>query len=309
MQDRKWKSVYKIWGTVMEKDIENAHEQFEKWLSSKSYMQNIRHKTEYVGEFIDGDGMVCYIFKYKKMPSGSWLLGIVSDSQAYSISRNYDPATQIEYAELTLHYLKHHLKVLAVQDAMMEKYKDYQCGTYKSMSLQEKMDFLDGVQKEFIPIFDEDGMDMDTLSDFWSIQTEFEENPQMFIMENMAALMHMLDDECFELSMMHQLASIICRIAVHYGREGVCFLLEHFDEVPREGIWHGHFRVMQFLMRDTYYSLLKEAVVQCAPIGREQLLAILLDFFDDEYADDREKIEELKNLCTAIYPKQSKNDG
>lgn len=284
----------------MEKSIENAYEQFDKWLSIQSYARNRRYKIEYAGQLADGEGKICYIFKYRTMPSG-WRLGIVSDAQAYSISKSYNPATQTEDAELTLHYLKHYLEVQSKQDEMMEKYKDYRRGTYKSMSLQEKMDFLDGVQKEFIPIYDDDGMDMDTLVDFWDIQKEFTETPQMFEMENMVTLLHMFDDECFEITMMHELARIICCIAVHYGKEGICFLLEHLAEVPKEGMWHGHVRVMQFLMAGEDYFLLKEAVTQCTQPGREQLLAILSDSLNTDCFDE-DKAEELKTLCTAAYP-------
>lgn len=120
------------------------------------------------------------------------------------------------------------------------------------MSLQEKMDFLDGVQKEFIPIFDENGNDMNTLCDFWSIQQELKENPQLFKIEDMTALMHMLDDECFECDMMHQLVIIIRRIAVYYGTEGVCFLFSV------EGICHAVFSFRQrtalYYLINTYFS-------------------------------------------------------
>lgn len=281
----------------MEKNIENAYEQFDKWISIQSYTRNKRYKIEYAGQLADEGGKICYIFKYRVMPSG-WRLGIVSDAQAYSISKSYNPATQTEDAELTLHYLKHYLEVQSKQDEMMEKYKDYRRGTYKSMSLQEKMDFLDGVQKEFIPIFDDDGMDMDTLVDFWDIQKEFAETPQMFATEDMVTLLHMFDDECFEITMMHELARIICRIAVHYGKEGICFLLEHLDEVPKEGRWHGYVRVTQFLMAGEDYFLLKEAVTQCTQPGRELLLAILSDSLNKDCFDE-DKAEELKILCTA----------
>ncbi len=284
----------------MEKNVEKACRQCDKWLSTQSYARNRRYKIEYVGQLADEGGKICYIFKYSIIPSG-WRLGIVSDAEAYSISKNYNPATQTEDAKLTLHYLKRYLEVRDKQDEMMEKYKDYRRGTYKSMSLQEKMDYLDGVQKEFIPIFDEDGMDMDTLVDFWDIQREFAEAPQMFTVENMVALLHMFDDECFEITMMHELARIVCGIAVHYGKEGICFLLEHLDEVPKEGMWHGHVRVMQFLMAGEDYFLLKEAVTRCVQPGREQLLAILSDPLNEDCFDE-EKAEELKTLCTAAYP-------
>lgn len=280
----------------MDQDIEKAYERFEEWVSKQSYMRNVRHRTEYTGQFTDDSGNVCYIFKFRKMPGGPWRLGIVSGSHAYSICREYISSTQKEDGELTLHYLRHNLEVSAMQDAIMEKYKDYRRGTYQSMSLQEKMEFLEGVQQEFIPIFDEDGCDMDTWMDFHSIQQEFKENFQMFTLDNMVTLMHMLDDECFELDMMHQLVIIIRRIAVHNGTEGIVFLLEHFNEVPKKGLWHGQYRLMQWLMVEEYFPLLKEAVSQCAPTGREQLSAILEAH---DFAGQEECVEELTALCAA----------
>ncbi|MCM1063566.1 MAG: hypothetical protein NC420_03675 [Eubacterium sp.] len=281
----------------MDGEIEKAYEQFEKWVSRQPSMWNVRHETEYKGQFADEDGTVCSIFRYRKMPGGSWTLGIVSDSRPYSIHRTYEEGTRAEDAELTLHYLKRELQREAMRDEMMEKYKDYRRGTYQGMSLREKMEFMAGIQQDFIPGFDGDGFEMDTWMDFHSIQKEWKENPQMFALEDMVTLLHMMDDQCFEPDMMHQLVIIIRRIAVHNGTEGVCFLLEHLNEVPREGRWHGQFRLVQWMMTDEYFALLKEAVAQCAPTGRELLLGILGSY---GFVGQEERVEELKALCAAV---------
>ena len=56
---------------------------------------------------------------------------------------------------------------------MVEKYSDYEAGTYQYMTLREKMNFLDGVHTDNIPLFDEDGDDMDTSDDYYAIRDEF----------------------------------------------------------------------------------------------------------------------------------------
>ena len=50
-------------------------------------------------------------------------------------------------------------------------------------------------------------------------------------------------------------------------------------------------------MSEDYFSLLKEAVVQCAPMGRKQLLAILEAH---NFNGQETYVEELKALCTAV---------
>lgn len=41
-------------------------------------------------------------------------------------------------------------------------HQDYEAGTYQSMTLEGKMDFFDGVHTNHIPLFDEDGNDLDS---------------------------------------------------------------------------------------------------------------------------------------------------
>ena len=47
-----------------------------------------------------------------------------------------------------------------------------EAGTYQSMTLEEKMDFFDGVHTNRVPLFDEDGDDMDTSDDYYAIRDE-----------------------------------------------------------------------------------------------------------------------------------------
>lgn len=42
---------------------------------------------------------------------------------------------------------------------ILENYKDYKKNTYKSMTLEEKIDFFDGIHTDHVPMFDENGND------------------------------------------------------------------------------------------------------------------------------------------------------
>lgn len=43
----------------MEKNVEKACRQFDKWLSTQSYARNRRYKIEYVGQLADEGGKIC----------------------------------------------------------------------------------------------------------------------------------------------------------------------------------------------------------------------------------------------------------
>ena len=73
-------------------------------------------------------------------------------------------------------------------EELIEKFRDYKAGTFKTMSLKEKMDFFDGVHTEKVAICDEEGDDMNTLQDFWDIEDEFLNNPQLFSLNDILSL-------------------------------------------------------------------------------------------------------------------------
>ena len=52
------------------------------------------------------------------------------------------------------------------------------------MTLKEKMDFLGGVHTNNVPLFDEDGDDMDTFDDYTAIRDEFLNHPEQFSLNN-----------------------------------------------------------------------------------------------------------------------------
>ena len=76
----------------------------------------------------------------------------------------------------------------------VEQYQDYEAGTYQSMTLEEKMDFFDGVHTNRVPLFDEDGDDMDTSDDYYAIRDAFLEHPEQFTLDHILDFIKMLDD-------------------------------------------------------------------------------------------------------------------
>ncbi|WP_313129893.1 hypothetical protein [Anaerocolumna sp.] len=162
-----------------------------------------------------------------------------------------------------------------MKDIDYEKLRDYKAGTYKTMSLKEKMDFLNGVHREEVEIFDEEGKDMDTLQDFWDIEDDFLNNPQQFSLNDILSFINMLDDWCFELSWMEQVVDIIVNIACFYRINGIVFLLSNLKNVPEKGRLFGQFRVMQRLLAENIYPTVKEAVKQINPSDRMLVLYIL----------------------------------
>lgn len=159
---------------------------------------------------------------------------------------------------------------------VVEKYKDYEAGTYQLMTLEEKMDFFDGIHTDHVPLWDEDGDEMDTSDDYDAIRDEFLEHPEQFTLDNILDFMEMLDDDCYQPSFMDTIIKIIHNIVCYYQLEGVIYLLSHLHEVPSRGYVFGLFSNVRYLINDdSVYPLVKEALVQITPDDRKFVLQIL----------------------------------
>ncbi len=159
---------------------------------------------------------------------------------------------------------------------VVEQYQDYEAGTYQSMTLEEKMDFFDGVHTDHVPLFDEDGDDMDTFDDYYAIKDEFLKHPEQFKLDHILDFMKMLDDDCYQPSFMDTILKIIHNIVCYYQLEGVTYLLSHLHEVPSRGYEYGLFWSVRYLMKDdSVYPLVKEALAQLSPNDSEFVLQIL----------------------------------
>ena len=158
----------------------------------------------------------------------------------------------------------------------VEQYQDYEAGTYRSMTLEEKMNFFDGIHTNHIPLFDEDGDDMDTSDDYYAIRDEFLEHPEQFTLDHILEFIKMLDDNCYQPSFMDTIMNIIHNIVCYYQLGGVTYLLSHLHEVPSRGYELGLFHNVRYLIKnDAVYPLVMEALTQISPDDREFVLQIL----------------------------------
>lgn len=159
---------------------------------------------------------------------------------------------------------------------VVEKYKNYKAGTYKFMTLEEKMDFFNGIHTNNVPLFDEDGDDMDTFDDYYAIEDDFLNHPNQFTLNNILDFMEMLDDDCDQPSFMNTIIKIIHNIVRVYQLEGVIYLLSHLHEVPSRGYVYGLFWSVRHLIKDdSVYPLVKEALMQINPSDSKFVLQIL----------------------------------
>jgi len=159
---------------------------------------------------------------------------------------------------------------------VVEQYKDYEAGTYQSMTLTEKMDFFDGIHTDNVPLFDEDGDEMNTFDDYDAIRDEFLDHPEQFALDNILDFMEMLDDSCYQPSFMDTIVKIIHNIVRFYQLEGVTYLLSHLNQVPRRGYEYGLFWSVRYLINDeNVYPIVKESLGQIRSKEREFVLQIL----------------------------------
>ncbi|MCM1467321.1 MAG: hypothetical protein NC086_04170, partial [Alistipes sp.] len=160
---------------------------------------------------------------------------------------------------------------------ILENYKDYKRGSYQSMTLEEKIDFFDGIHTDHVPIFDENGNDtIGTLWDYNEIRKEFIQHPEMFSLEDISKFLEMLNDDCDEPSFMDDTLKVIRSIIRYQGRDGAVFLLNHLSDVPECGREYGLYRSLGYLIvDDTAFPYLKEAVSFVTPSVLEFLLKII----------------------------------
>ena len=157
-----------------------------------------------------------------------------------------------------------------------EQYQEYEAGAYHSMTLQEKMDFFDGVHTDNVPLWDEDGDEMDTLEDYNSIRDEFLSHPEQFSQTDIRSFMEMLDDSCGQPSFMDTVTKIIHSIARFYQLEGVAYLLSHLQDAPERGRMFGWFVTMRLIIHDdASYAWTKEALKELPPSALRLILNIL----------------------------------
>lgn len=101
-------------------EIFEAKNRMIEWLSDPRELGKAPSKIEYVEDFEDEDGIKCIIFKYKKNIFSKWLLGIVSDSGAFSEMEAFHEETAKEDAKKCLDFLKQYWKNQALRESGKE---------------------------------------------------------------------------------------------------------------------------------------------------------------------------------------------
>jgi len=88
----------KLDSEIKERKIEAAKTEMENWLSRPGVLGRRPYKLEYTNQFLEENGDVCYVFKFKKSMLGKWLIGIVSAAGTSSEMREYRPGSEMEDA-------------------------------------------------------------------------------------------------------------------------------------------------------------------------------------------------------------------
>lgn len=83
-----------------------------KWLSDERELGKAPKKLEYTNKF-EYEDSYCYIFKYKKVDSDNWFLGISSDMGSFSEMKEYNENSEIEDATRILKMLEDHWKSIS----------------------------------------------------------------------------------------------------------------------------------------------------------------------------------------------------
>lgn len=192
---------------------------------------------------------------------------------------------------------------------ILEKFKDYKKNTYQTMSLEEKIDFFDGIHTDHVPMFDENGNDtLGTLWDYGEISREFIQHPEMFSVSDISKFLEMLDDDCYQPSFMDDTLKVIRSIIRFYGKDGAEYLLTHLSDVPDRGKGYGLCDCLRYLIVDDIaFPYLKEAAALVDPAVCGFLLQIIRGEISGvsgllRYAEgaEQERICELQKTAAAM---------
>lgn len=168
---------------------------------------------------------------------------------------------------------------------------NYNVGDYQTMSVSEKIDFLHKVHKEEISLWDDDGNDNEFWNDYHTVQDELLNHSEVLDCEDVLHIMKIFDDDCFEISWQFHMAQMLYKNGVHYGKDRIAFYLQHLQEVPINGRYHGWHFPVQWFMGEESFHLLKEAVQGQTPETKELVLQILEDI--EIHQTERDELREI----------------
>ena len=190
----------------------------------------------------------------------------------------------------------------------LEHYRKIKKNAWQSMTLEEKIDFFDGIHTDNVPMFDENGNDtLWTLWNYGEIYKEFIQHPEMFSVTDISKFIDMLDDDCYQPSFMDDTLKVIRSIIRFHGKDGAIYLLSHLQNVPEQGKEYGLCRSLRYLIVDNItFPYLKEAIALADDSIRNMLSRILHGEISGvtsplKYAEgvERERICELEVLISS----------
>ena len=169
--------------------------------------------------------------------------------------------------------------------------KNYNAGDYQMMCVSEKINFLHKVHKEEISLWDDDGNDNEIWKDYHTVQDELLNHPEMLNCEGLLHIMKIFDDDCFEISWQFHLAEMLYFNCVYYGKSRIVFYLQHLNEIPENGRFHGWHFPIQWLMGEKSFLLFKEAVQEQTKETKKIVLQILDGI--NEYQAEKDQLKEI----------------
>lgn len=172
------------------------------------------------------------------------------------------------------------------------------------MNVTQKLDFIRRVHIGELDIWDEDGNESFIWDDFHTVSDELRRHPEWFELENLTQTMKMPDERCFELSWQEQLSEMIYAAVMYHGNAGMTHYLQHLQDVPKEGRFHGcHIPIQWFIRNDESYDMLKEVLLK----QNEQTKQIFLEILEsikpfssrkkEEKVRYRKRKEALQEIC------------
>lgn len=171
--------------------------------------------------------------------------------------------------------------ILKYRDEWIEDWKKYPPQGYKNFSTDEKLDFHNGVQNNFIPTVIEHGeghhyVFFPTDKDHFDMLLDLRKHPEQFTLEHMPKLLALIDDDCYELSWQKMLAEMVYEVILHYKEKGLACYFQCLPQLLSNGCFHGCELVMEWLMgSESGKNLIRSVLPGYDPSCKAQLQELL----------------------------------
>jgi len=128
------------------------------------------------------------------------------------------------------------------------------------MDVLEKIEYMHRVQKGEISLFDDKGFDNEDFEKYCSILDDFRFHPDCLDCDGLLHIMRIFDDCCYELSWQYALVQMVVLNCKYYGKDRFSFYLDHLNEVPEGGRFHGWNMTMK-MMSNELNDIFEEALM------------------------------------------------